>query len=400
MSKQVTVVDKAVTWLITYHPFYASVLLKREMIADPAIRTACVNARGQIRYNPDWFDSLTKLEVAFVLAHECMHYMFTHLLRRGSRNARKWNRACDGVINEMLKVCGVGTMPDKGIEFPGAEDMNAEEVYELMPDEPGDNQRGKGEPGDGDSGDGDGDPQSGDGDGDGDDGWGIGEDLDDSENLDEANRAEIEAEARVEMREAMETAKRIGGMPAVMERLVEKLLHVPTPWYEKMSRFFSRACDNDYSYGVFDRRFLHIGTYLPWFDGFGLNKCVIIVDVSGSISAAEMQEFSGHLNKILSDCLPAEVYVIYVHSHVAKKVDRYTPDDFPVVLKCDESGSTDMTQGVKWVARNHPDTDCMVVLTDGYTPFGNDPGIPTFWAITNNHKRSPWGENVTLEVAA
>lgn len=386
MTQSITVLDKAKTHLITYHPFYASILLKRELMPCESIPTAAIDARGQIRYNPKWLLSMTRPEVEFLLAHECMHYMFTHLLRKGHRDPMLWNYACDAVINEMLKACQLGQMPKGGVEWPGAEQMSAEEVYDMLPEKPDLPKRPGG---------------SGDGEGPGEQGdeplWGIGEDLDDSVKLDEAARAEIEAEARVEMREAINTAKRVGKLPAPLKRMVDKLLEVKTPWYEKMFRFFTRASDNDYSYNVFDRRFLHISTYLPWFDGQGLNKAVIINDVSGSISTDEQNEFGGHFNRILETCQPAELYCVYVHTQVCK-VDMFTPDDFPVMFECDESGGTDMTAGIKWVVENHPDADCIVVLTDGYTPFGNDCGIPTFWAITSD-KVAPWGETVKLEIA-
>lgn len=378
-AKKVGAVEQALTRMITRHPFYASILLKRELkqAGPPWCKTACVTPRGQIYYNPKWFDTLTVEEIVFVLAHECMHYMFMHHLRRGARNPKKWNIAGDAVINETLKACGVGSMPEDGIKMLGADHMNTEEVYSIMPDE----QQGQS-----------GQPDSG-----SDDGWGIGDDLaDEGERLSEADISEIEAEVHVDIREAVQSAKRMGRLPAALDRIVTTLLEVKTPWHEKLLQFMSRASDTDYSYSAMDRRFIHAGMRLPWFDGYGLAKVVIIIDVSGSISDQELEHFSGHLNTVLDTCTPQEVYVAFVHTEVVK-VEQYTPDDFPVTLKCSESGGTDMTAGIDWAADTHPDADAIIVLTDGFTPFGNDCGIPTFWAITTN-RVSPWGETVQLEV--
>lgn len=394
---QPTAIDRAKTQIIMNHPFYASILLKRPLIETVQIPTAAVNAKGQIYYNPEWFGELTIDEIMFVLCHECMHYMWMHCLRRYHREAKQWNKACDAVINETLKKCGVGSMPAKGIEWPGAEDLSSEQVYDLMTNNSTTTSGGSGGEVSDDS-QGPQGQQDGQSDGGNDEGWGIGNDIDESEQLDESERAQIEAEVKVEIQQAANAAKQMGKMPGILERFVEALLEVKTPWYEKLYQFFSRLVEDDFSWERFDRRFLFLDIRLPWFAGQGLNKVVIIVDVSGSISDDELQEFSGHVNTVLEACNPEVCYVVFVHSRVVTSdIREYTPQDFPVDLKCSESGGTDMTKGIDWMMEHHPDADATIVLTDGYTPFGNDPGVPVFWAITTN-VQAPWGESVQLEV--
>lgn len=387
LATEVTVAQQAVTWLITYHPFYASIILKRDLIENYDIKTAQVNGHGQIWFNPYWLNGLGVKPAAFVLAHECMHYMMGHCVRRGSRDAYWWNHWGDAVINEMQlasnamypnRTAGHFEMPltsdgsPNGVRHPGAENMSVEELYQSQPNDPDD----KPEPGSGG-------------------GAMMGEDLVDTQ-LDEGQAAELEAKVHVEMQQAAESAKRMGKLPAALDRLVTSLKAVKTPWYDKMSKFFSAAAENDYSYANLDRRFISAGLYLPWFTGEGMGTVCIIVDVSGSISASELEHFSHHLNKILDTCTPQKLVAIYVHTNVCK-VEEFDTTDYPVQLSCNDSGGTDMVAGIDWVCDNHADSDCIVVLTDGYTPFGNDCGIPTFWAITTN-KVSPWGETVQVEI--
>ena len=388
---RVSVVQQAVTWLITYHPFYASIILKRDLIVNNKIPTACVNGHGQIWYNEEWLTSMGVKPAAFVLAHECMHYMMGHCVRRGARDPYWWNHWGDAVINEMQlasnamypnRMAGHFVMPTypadhpmagraMGIRHPGAENMSVEELYASQPNEEQDK------------------PQAGEGCG------GFGEDLMDTP-MDEGQAAELEAQLHVELQQATESAKRMGKLPESIARLVDSLKQVKTPWFEKMSQFFSAASQNDYSYACLDRRQIATGMYLPWFTGEGMGTVCIIIDVSGSISDTELEHFSHHLNKILDTCTPEKLVAIYVHTRVCK-VDEFTRDDYPVMLSCNDSGGTDMTAGIDYVCENHADADCIAVLTDGYTPFGNDCGIPTFWAITSD-KRSPWGETVKLEM--
>ena len=393
-STNVSVAQQAVTWLITYHPFYASIILKRDLIVNNNIPTAQVNGYGQIWYNDEWLTSLGVKPAAFVLAHECMHYMMGHCIRRGSRDPYWWNHWGDAVINEMQlasnsmypnRTQGHFVMPTyppghefageaRGVRHPGAENMSVEQLYASQPNKPED----KPQPGNG------GNPSD-----------GFGQDLVDTL-MDEGEVAEMDAQLLVELQQATESAKRMGKLPAHIERLVTSLKQVRTPWFEKMSQFFSASAENDYSYACLDRRQIATGLYLPWFTGEGMGTVCIVIDVSGSISHQELAHFSHHLNKILDTCTPEKLVAIYVHSEVCK-VEEFTPMDFPVQLSCNDSGGTDMVEGIKYVCENHADSDCIAVLTDGYTPYGNDCGIPTFWAITSN-REAPWGITVKLEI--
>lgn len=421
--KQVDAIDIAKNWLIQFAPFYASVLFRRKLEEITTMPTACVNAQGQIKYNPEWFASLTIMEVAFVLAHECMHYMLMHCVRIGNRDHAIWNRACDAVINEMLIACNVGSMPEGGVRWPNAEHMTAEEVYDAMVEagETGDCPEPQGKPcEDGESGNGpsgntpsesdDGDEDSDGGSGSGDEGdtdpkpqagetW-AGGDMDLSDGpLTAEEKSELEAETRVEMHEAVESAKRMGNLPACLEKFTSKLLEVKTPWHTKLLRFMTQPSDDDFSWAKLDRRHIAQEDYLPWFDGQSLGEVAFIWDVSGSIGSRMKNHFASHFNRILDTCQPSKVITIPCHTRVVvEDIGEYTPDDYPVTLECGRSGGTDMTEGLHYVYQNYPDVELIIVLTDGYTPFGKDVyGIPTLWAITTDVV-ADWGETVQIEI--
>ena len=442
--KQVDAVDIAKNWLIQFAPFYASCLFRRKLEEVTQVPTACINVHGQIKYNPQWFASLTIMEVAFVLAHECMHFMLMHIARIGNRDPALWNRACDGVINEMLIACNVGTMPEGGVRWPNAENMTAEEVYDEMveagetgecPEPP---KGGQGKPCDDGDGEGGSSPSESDGDDkddddgdssgagkeptddDGDDAgsssgtepdkqdtdqpqaggtWAGGDmDLSDAP-LTAEEKSEMEAEVRVEMHEAVESAKRMGNMPAVLDKFTSKLMEVKTPWHAKLLRFMTQPSDDDFSWAKLDRRYVSQDLYLPWFDGNSLGEVAIIWDVSGSIGSRMKNHFASHLNRILDTCQPSKVIAIPCHSDVVvDDIVEFTPDEYPVTLDCRRSGGTCMPEGLKYVYKNYPDVELVVVLTDGYTPWGKDVyDTPTLWAITTDIV-APWGETVQIEI--
>jgi hypothetical protein len=142
----ITTLDKAKVSIVTQHPFFASMLMKRQLIEDESIKTAAVDQRGQIYINPTWFNTLTVDQIVFVLAHEVGHIMGQHALRRGSRTPKRWNIAGDAWINDMLKDAGIGDPIDGCVDMPGSKDRTTDAIYNDLPDDPdGDGPGGTGD---------------------------------------------------------------------------------------------------------------------------------------------------------------------------------------------------------------------------------------------------------------
>lgn len=405
-SPAVTKVEVAVNRMICDHPFFASILLQFPLQPDERIPTACVNAYGQIRYNPVWLEQFDVPEIIFVLAHECMHYMYMHLLRRFGRDAQGWNIACDAVINETLKKTGVGRMPNEGIELDGAETKTPEEVYANMPKQQ--QQGGGGGQGQGDGqGQGQGGQQGSPGQGDPNMPTGnldsIGNDLDDTgmDDMSPAEKDALEQEVTTRILQARNAARQVGNMPALLDQFVDSLLEVKTPWYSLLRPYFASFAKNDFTFDTCDRRFIQYGTYLPSENGQGAGEIVWVNDESGSISQHEMNIAAAHINEILEDVRPKSFNVIHCSTRTHETIDRFEPEDYPITLQTRMSGGTDMTAGVKRAAEEFPNAECIVVFTDGYTPFGdiNDAkGIPVIWCITTN-KEATYGETIHVDLS-
>ena len=101
MATQVSKIDKAKAQIVLDHPFFASILLKKQLKADSSIPTLCVDARGNISYNEKFIDGLTVPQVVWALCHEIGHVIGQHAVRRKHRDASKWNYAGDAWINDM-----------------------------------------------------------------------------------------------------------------------------------------------------------------------------------------------------------------------------------------------------------------------------------------------------------
>jgi len=346
--------SKARTRLVIEHPFWAVIVLRRTVIVDYTVPTAAMTATQQIYVNPSWAKDFTVPQLMFLLAHEAGHDVFGHLYRRGNRKPGKWNRAGDAVINDMLIQCNVGEFIEGGVNMPGSMQKTTDAVYNLLPDEPDDDGPG-----------------------------GIGNDIIEGAPGDGASGDAREAQARVELAQAAQVARMAGKLPGVLEQLVASILHVPTPWYEILERYMSSLAQASYTWARPNRRYIDSGIYLP---NTGhtptMGTVVVQIDVSGSISKKELDHYNGHLARIIADCRPAKVHVIYTDTQVQKHMEFEADDE--VTLAFYSGGGTHMPAGFDWVAAQGIEPDVFVCLTDGYTDFGSETTYPVIWCISSD----------------
>ena len=360
----VTTLDKAKVSIVTQHPFFASILMKRQLIEDETIPTAAVDQRGQIYINPVWFDTLSVDEIVFVLAHEIGHVIGQHATRRGTRNAKKWNIAGDAWINDMLKASGIGQPISGCVDMPGSKVETVDEIYNKLPDGDG--------PGPG----------------------GTGDDIiERGSPLTPAEATRVDAETRVEIAQAAQAAKAQGKMPAALAKIIADLIDPGTPWHEILERYMTSYTRGDYTWSRPNRRFADIA-YLPSTGKVAeMGEIVVQVDVSGSISQRELAHYNGHLSRIIEQCNPERVHVLYVDTAVAKH--QVFEQGEEVTLEFYSGGGTDMEAGFDFIAKEGIDPEVFVCLTDGYTDFNvaNAPSYPVLWCISSDIE-APYGENI------
>ena len=99
---------------------------------------------------------------------------------------------------------------------------------------------------------------------------------------------------------------------------------------------------------------------------------------------------------------PRRVIVVYVDSGVAHVDVFENPSAAEIRSRAARhaAGGTDMTVGLRYLEENYPSLAGAVVITDGYTPFGNPCRMPVLWAITTSGVQAPWGVTVPVEVTA
>src|SRR3990167_8730376 len=99
--------------LLVDHPFYGSIALHLPLKVIPEAWAKEMKSLGKmptfytdyryIYYNPEFAESCSRKDKKFILAHEILHNVFLHGIRRGEREPERWNFATDFAINAVLR---------------------------------------------------------------------------------------------------------------------------------------------------------------------------------------------------------------------------------------------------------------------------------------------------------
>jgi predicted metal-dependent peptidase len=117
------------------HPHFLLIWDRVKHRAKESTETAtmAVDDAGTIYVNPTFAETLTGAETGGVICHELMHLIYTHANRRGDRDHKLWNVACDMVINDALRKDGI-TLPECAL-YPPADyhgTLQAEPLFDFL----------------------------------------------------------------------------------------------------------------------------------------------------------------------------------------------------------------------------------------------------------------------------
>jgi predicted metal-dependent peptidase len=361
---------KAKTSLILEHPFVGAVAINMPFILTDDIPAAATNGK-RVLFNPSYISDLTDEELKFLVAHEVFHPMMSHNFRRGGRDQRKWNRAADYVINELLTLEGIGKMPSGGLRdshIYNAGSGTSDGIYNILEDDPG---GGGGNSGDGDA-------------------------FDECEDAEggPAEQAQAEAEMKIQVAQAAQAAKMMGKMSANMQRLVDEVLQPKVDWRAVLQRFIEKARTDQRTYARPNRIFAAQGLYLPSKTGEVMGELLFAVDCSGSIDQPTLNQFAAEIRTVKDDCLPTRIHVVYFDSEVSHH-ETYTPDD-ALDIKPHGGGGTAFSPVFRYAGEHGIDPVACVFLTDLYcSDFGAAPDYPVLW-VSNGRDNAPFGEVVMM----
>jgi len=363
--------SKAKTSLILEHPFIGSIALNMPFILSDDIPTAATNGK-YVKFNPDFIAGQTDEELKFLVGHEVMHPMLEHNFRRGGRNQRKWNRAADYVINELLVQDSVGKMPQGGLQSTSiynAGGGTSDGIYNILEDEP--------EGGDGGYAD----------------GTGPFDDCEDAEGS-PAEQAQAQAEMKIQVAQAAQAAKMMGKMTGGMARLVDQVLSPKVDWRDVLRQFIVKAQTDERTWARPNRRFISQGMYMPSKSGETMGELLFAVDCSGSNDQHALNQYAAEIKVMKDDCSPTRIHVVYFDSEVSH-CESYAPED-DLDIKFHGGGGTAFSPVFRYAEEHGIEPVACVFLTDLYcNDFGDAPDYPVLW-VSNGDNKAPFGEVVMM----
>jgi len=401
MSDEIeTKLSAAKTRLILDRPFLGALVLRLPMKAEKPER--CKSIGTDVRalyYNPEYIRNLSLEQTQFVLAHEALHCALSHFARRQHRVKHRWDIACDLAINPLLIKEGLKPPPGVLVNV-GFEDMMAEEIYPYITDDMeeethdehfySEEQHGDGSGRSGDLPDRDENAGGDAGAGEADEGGSRGG----PRPLTESEQEQLAVQWRQRLAGAAQQALQAGKLGGNMARLVEHLLQPQLPWRMLLARYMTAAARDDYSYQRPSRR---EGDFiLPSLRSAQI-EVVVVLDTSGSINDAEMQEFVSEVNAIKGQ-MRARLILQGCDAELCRDgpwvFEPWEEFRLPGGLK--GRGGTRFTPVFEWLDRERKRPDLLVYFTDADGQFPkSEPGFPVLWLVKGRGK-VPWGQRVQL----
>jgi predicted metal-dependent peptidase len=349
-------------WAASRFPYLATGLFGAQVIATPEIGTVAVDEGWRLHADPAVTAEWSPAQLGSVLVHHVCHLLRAHAERAGvagvqPEQSRSWVRAADAEINDDLVPAGL-ELPGRPVlpRHLGAEDGLLAEQYYAATRQPS---RPPGE------------------------GWVLdcGSGADGCQRLwDSAGGPRLSPwEARLLVRQVAQDCVRhgreAGDVPAGLLRWADELLEPTVDWRKALAAELRRAVADtagavDYSYRRPSRRASVAGDVVLPALRRPVPEVAVVCDTSGSMTeellAAALAEVEGLLRAV---GLARQLRVLACDTAVgpARRVSSARQ------VELVGGGGTDMGEGIAAAARLRPRPAITVVLTDGFTPWPDEP---------------------------
>ena len=393
------------TRLILDKPFLGALVLRLPLKPASWCRTTATDARA-LYFNPTWIDSLSASQIQFALAHEALHCALGHFARRGHRIQRKWDMACDFAVNPILLDEGLKP-PGEAIVLDVYRGIAAEEIYPCIDDSNDDSEMMDDHLWDGDEGGQNDESQQGKGGGDAGghdpEKVGAGETAGDDENgppppLTAKEKEQLQQQWQRHLAAAAQRAREAGKLSGQLARLTEATLAVQVSWRALLAQYLSQAARDDYSWQRPSRRTNGQSGDVIWPSlRSHAGDIHVAIDVSGSVSEADLADFLGELNA-LKGTMPVRMTLYACDSTLAEGAPwTFEPwDELRLPKQFVGGGGTAFAPVFDWIAQAGQQPDALVYFTDAEGEFPPvPPNFPVLWLVKGKAP-VPWGRRIQL----
>ena len=392
--------------LLLRHPFFGNMATRLIVKhCDDWCPTAATDGR-HLYYNTQFFNALSNKEIEFVIAHEILHCVFDHIVRREDRIPILHNIACDYIVNNTLVRDRIGEMVKlvqcyqdfkydgwmseavyddlfKQAEENGQEylkqlgDLLDEHVdWEEAPDNENNKKSANGKGG---------------------------------ENQRPTYTKEELKKIRDEIKENMISSAQAAGAgntPAEVQRIIKELTEPKMNWRELLRQQIQSTIRNDYTFSRPSRKGWHTGAVLPGMNFMDTIDVAIGLDMSGSIGDHQAKDFLGEIKGIMEEYKDYNIKLWTFDTAVYNEAD-FSADGGEDLLDYDiqGGGGTDFECCWEYMKEHNITPKKFIMFTDGY-PFGSwgdADYCETVFIIHGHHDKNtkaPFGVTAHYEEAA
>ncbi len=346
------------------------------------------NYQVECIYYPPFVEKLKLEELYAVIQHEIEHIVRMHCLRIGSRIPEAWNIAADMTVNGPRSAPRIGytesgkadariiPMVDEICWIPEdwKKDDTAENFYARLTK---DQKRVAVEVGD------DGTYRFGEY---------QGKPLD---NHDIWNMSDASQDvARQIVKDLVHNAtQECGSHPGHLSDAIKQLSKPVVRWREMLRQYLGKHLGN--SRKTFSRANRRTGIFgMPGVSHHAASTATVIIDTSGSVGQAELQQFFAEIDMISSKTKTN----VLMWDHAFQGYGRYRKNMWRN-WEIKGRGGTDMAAPVMWLIEKHLISDVIIMLTDGFCNYAPEQSFPMVTVITNASGSKPeWGKVVMMNL--
>lgn len=360
MSNLEQKISHAKAKLLVNYPLFGVLASKLELIQNDDIESFKSNGI-KLEYNSDFLGSLESGEMEFVFANGAMHASLAHEARKNGRSGWLWQLATDYAINDMLVENSL-ERPAKAHYSKRFKGLYAEEIYALLKE---DILRDE-----------------------------LEYEADNKEDIqngsDEQEEQLFEEFAKAKLDEEMKNDE----VPYGIERFFKLTCSGKIDWRNELKAALERFHKDDYALIPPNKKFLHVGIYLPSCVSQRF-KLVVAIDSSGSIDEKLLSLFLSELNFLMNTIPNYQIDLLVCDEKIHSNKTFYNGDILEAEIR--GGGATDFRPVFEFIEKELEDTKLLLYFSDldGVFPSAA-PNYALKW-IAPKEREVPFGEVIVLQ---
>lgn len=335
--------------------FLGSLMCNMDIEFDPTCPTAKTDGKT-IKFNPDWFMGLPENTRPTILLHELWHVGLLHCIRGVGFEPRRYNRAADYAINIMLHDEGNSFDGAGGLLDPAYRSMSAEDIYDLLPNDPKDQKAQQGCFSD--------DPDD--------------NDLGKPENASDAEEmVQLVHAATIAQQRSGYSSDRVEAIASLIRARNEPMVN----WKAELQVFAQEKAKAGLDYNRRNRRYSHV--ILPARGKRGrLVELDFYFDVSGSVTDAMIEQMTSEIVYIHGVLKPKRLNLIQFDTHI-RRIQTFTEGTPVNEIDIIGRGGTSLHEVADRLEKVKP-TGAIIMTDLDCAPMRLVENVPVLWLCINN----------------